>query len=96
MARSAAAIRKILMNLGATRLDVAGKCSDGISGLGLATIISPEVLWFANGRPATRGEVQHSIDTGLHLLQAEAERESPDAVRELERRIVDIQQYLPA
>lgn len=34
-----------------------------------------EVRWFAQGRPATRAEVQESIDTGLHHLESMAAEE---------------------
>jgi hypothetical protein len=34
-----------------------------------------EVLWFAEGRAATRDEVLASIDSGMPILRAEAERE---------------------
>lgn len=34
------------------------------------------VEWFAEGRPATRAEVDHSIETGLPLLHEICERES--------------------
>jgi hypothetical protein len=43
-----------------------------------------EVLWFAEGRQATRAEVIASIDSGLPLLRAEAEADGPAAVSELE------------
>lgn len=43
------------------------------------------LLWFAEGRPATRDEVLHSIETGLPLLADMAVRESPEAVVELDR-----------
>lgn len=43
-----------------------------------------EVRWFAEGRTATRAEVVASMESGLPLLRAEAEAESPTAVRELE------------
>lgn len=48
--------------------------------------------WYAEGRPATRAEVDESIESGLHLLREPAEaqdRQSPGrgAVAELERRI---------
>ena len=33
------------------------------------------VEWFAEGRPATRAEVEHSIETGLPLLREVCERE---------------------
>lgn len=39
-----------------------------------------EVLWFAEGRPATRAEVFSSIESGLPLLVAEAEQDDdPEA-----------------
>ena len=48
--------------------------------------------WYAEGRPATRAEVDESIRTGLHLLRGPAEQEdaanpSAGAVVELEQRI---------
>jgi hypothetical protein len=46
-----------------------------------------EVLWFAEGREATRAEVLASIDSGLPLLRAEADKDPRPAVAvaELER-----------
>ena len=44
-----------------------------------------ETLWFAQGRPATRGEVEASIASGLPLLRAEAVQEGARAVVELDR-----------
>jgi hypothetical protein len=43
-----------------------------------------EVMWFAEGRDATRAEVEASIGSGMPLLRGEAEKESPAAVAELE------------
>ena len=48
--------------------------------------------WYAEGRPATRAEVDESIASGLHLLREPAEQEDAQnpargAVAELERRI---------
>jgi hypothetical protein len=40
--------------------------------------------WWAHGRPATRGQVLNSIESGLPLLQAEAEKQR-GGVEELER-----------
>jgi hypothetical protein len=54
-----------------------------------------EVLWFANGREATRAEVDHSISTGLPILFAEAEKEGPSAVAALRKAIARAEQYLP-
>jgi hypothetical protein len=41
------------------------------------------IEFFAEGRPATRAEVNHSVSTGLPILEAEARREGPEAWREL-------------
>lgn len=55
-----------------------------------------EVLWFAEGRTATRDEVLHSIVTGLPMLEAEAVKEGPRATDALKRMIHDAMRYLPA
>lgn len=55
-----------------------------------------EVLWFANGRPAAREEVQHSIDTGFPLLQEAAAQDGPDALAELDRQLAVALALLPA
>lgn len=55
-----------------------------------------EVIWFANGREATRAEVDESIRTGLPLLEAEAAREGPDAMAALQRMTREAERYLPA
>lgn len=55
-----------------------------------------EVLWFAEGRVATRDEVLHSIVTGLPMLEAEAVKEGPRATDALKRMIHDAMRYLPA
>jgi hypothetical protein len=48
----------------------------------------PEILeWWAKGRPATREEILHSINTGLPTLQKMAEEEGPKAVAALEKKI---------
>lgn len=51
--------------------------------------------WYAEGRPATRAEVLHSIDTGLPLLRAEAEKQR-GAVEELERMTARALELVPA
>jgi|SRR5580765_3958370 len=53
------------------------------------------VLWFAEGRRATREEVQASIDSGLHLLRQPAEEQGPEALAELNRYIERMQPLLP-
>jgi len=54
-----------------------------------------EVLWFANGRRATRAEVDESISSGLPFLFAEAEREGAEAIAALQRMIGAAEKYLP-
>jgi hypothetical protein len=53
------------------------------------------VTWWAEGRLATRSEVQESIDTGLPLLRSVAEQEGPAAERDLERMVGNAQKWLP-
>lgn len=55
-----------------------------------------EVLWFAEGRLATRSEVEASIDSGIHVLEADAARQGAEAIAALARMRVDAMQYLPA
>ncbi len=55
-----------------------------------------ETLWYAEGRKATREEVDASIETGLPILRAEAEAEGPGAVAELEAMVAAAEQLLPA
>jgi hypothetical protein len=44
-----------------------------------------DVWWFAQGRPATRGEVLASIESGLPVLQGTARAEGKQAVAALDR-----------
>lgn len=58
------------------------------------------VEWWCEGRPATRAEVEHSINTGLPLLIETFGKEAPGpqreaAIKELARRCADTHQYLP-
>lgn len=59
-----------------------------------------ETLWYAEGRSATRAEVDESIETGLPLLREECDREEPrrrgDAHRQLDAYIARAAKYLPA
>lgn len=50
--------------------------------------------WFAEGRPATRAEIDASIESGLPLLQAE--QEGAAAVAELQRRLAGVNALLDA
>lgn len=58
------------------------------------------VEWFAEGRTATRAEVEHSIETGLPFLESEIERERPErraaAAKALAQMVQEARQYLPA
>jgi hypothetical protein len=42
-----------------------------------------QVLWFAEGRPATREEVMASVDSGLPALQEVAQLQGEEAIKEL-------------
>lgn len=55
-----------------------------------------EVAWYAEGRIATRAEIMASIDTGLPLLQREAERDGAHAIAELAQRYTQALELVPA
>jgi hypothetical protein len=76
-----------------TRSYTAFKSGKGV----LFTFADPEeVLWFAEGRKASRAEVQASIDSGYHFLVAAAEKDGPAAMADLSRQTAEAMQYLPA
>jgi hypothetical protein len=57
-------------------------------------------IWYCEGRPATRAEVVHSIETGLPSLMELAQRQdeedhNADAVRELERARTAFEVFYP-
>lgn len=56
------------------------------------------VEWYANGREATRAEVEHSIETGIPLLMESIAKEAPArrpaAIAELNRRRADVSRLL--
>lgn len=54
-----------------------------------------EVRWYAEGREATRAEIQRSIDTGLPYLQEACQGRARD-LAELERYVERAQPLLPA
>lgn len=54
------------------------------------------VLFFAEGRAATREEIDESVTTGLPSLMESAVAEGPRAVRELERATVVFTRLLPS
>lgn len=53
-----------------------------------------EVLWFANGREATRAEVDRSIETGLPSLYEMAHAQGSEAVAALDSYVVEFQTLL--
>lgn len=55
-----------------------------------------EVLWFANGREATRQEVEHSVETGLLHLAELAELDGEDGKRALAQSVAAFHALLPA
>lgn len=55
-----------------------------------------EILWFAQGREATRAEVQHSVDTGLPSLWEMAERDGPAGKAALQQAVDGFAALLPA
>jgi hypothetical protein len=55
-----------------------------------------DVSWWAQGRPATREEIERSIDTGLPALRELAQEDGERAVRELEAMVVRARELLPA
>jgi len=54
------------------------------------------VDWWAQGRRATRAEIEESIATGYPELERQAKRDGPEAVAELERLRDDAMRLLPA
>jgi len=54
------------------------------------------VEWWAEGRPATREEVEHSVDTGMPILAGMAGIEGDDAMADLGRRKQWLQTIYPA
>jgi hypothetical protein len=54
-----------------------------------------EVAWYAEGRKATRAEVDAAIAKGLPLLRKQAASDGADAVRELDQYIKRAEKLLP-
>jgi hypothetical protein len=55
-----------------------------------------EVGWFAEGRRATRAEVDKSIEGGIPLLIEVATTDGPDAIEDLKQQVREFAFYLPA
>jgi hypothetical protein len=63
----------------------------------LITVGEPtDVFWYAQGRTATRAEVEESIRTGLPLLEAAAAKDGAAAIAMLMKQRQDVEQLLPA
>lgn len=71
--------------------------SDGLGKGGyLIRIGEPETISFwAEGKPATRAQIDESVDTGIPLLM-EACRQEPGSEREMERYLERFRKLLPA
>jgi hypothetical protein len=54
------------------------------------------VLWYAEGRAATREEVMQSISSGLPLLREIAEQDGEEAIKLLDRSYTDALRLVPA
>jgi hypothetical protein len=70
-----------------TRTYVVFRCGRGY----LLEVGEPIVVeWWAEGKPATRAQIEHSITTGLPLLEAEASKQEGgiEALREAQARIL--------
>ena len=61
------------------------KFRDGMGGVLIRVGEPTSVEWWFEGRPATRAEVEHSVETGFPALLELAEKEGPEAVAELHR-----------
>lgn len=62
----------------------------------LIRLPEPErIIWFAEGKTATREQVEHSIETGYPALLKLAEQEGADAIAELAKSRAVAEQYLP-
>jgi hypothetical protein len=55
-----------------------------------------EVYWYAEGRAATRAEIEAAMAKGLPFLREMAHQDGPDAVKELEQMLATAQLLLPA
>lgn len=54
-----------------------------------------EIAWFAEGRFATRAEIEASIESGLPILHEAAEKDGPAALEELAVAVATVDGYLP-
>jgi len=83
-------------NPGATALYITGNYR-WLSDVKVIRMGAPDrVEWWAEGRAATRAEIERSIETGKPLLMKDAQVEGPAAVRELERLLKQAEPLLPS
>jgi hypothetical protein len=54
-----------------------------------------ETMWFAEGRPATREQVENSVESGLPLLENAARQDGPEAQKQLAQMVLDAEKYYP-
>ena len=52
------------------------------------------IEWWAEGRKATREEIEHSIDTGIPILMDLAEKQGPQAVADLNKALRRLEGWL--
>lgn len=69
---------------------------DGRGGQLITVGAHETVTWWREGRPATRAEVQASIDSGIPILLNAARTEGPWAVKELGKQVDRVTALLPA
>lgn len=54
-----------------------------------------QVDWFANGRRATRAEIEESVASGYPILREMAEKDGPKAVEELDHQVALAREHFP-
>lgn len=87
----------IKRNPGATALWITKSFKTARDGKGILFRLGDptNVIWYAEGRTATRVEVDESIRTGLPLLEKIANEEGSKAIIELQKCVAKMQKYLP-
>lgn len=55
-----------------------------------------EVMFFCEGRPATRAEIMHSIDTGMPFLREQAEKDGEEGLKLLQELYTEALRLVPA
>jgi hypothetical protein len=85
-------------NPGAVCLYQTGKAKPFRAGGGWLFRLGPPIRvdWWAEGRKATRAEIEASIESGYPLLFEEAKKDGIEGIQELGRMRLQAMQYLPA